>query len=62
MPKRKPKLEWHYEVTVWNQTNGDVERKCWDITERELDELRDQYEDEPWLDVVIDREWEEVAE
>ena len=61
MGKRKPKTEWHYEVTVWNQTNGDVERKCWDITENELDELRDQYEDEPWLDVVIDREWEEAA-
>lgn len=61
MTKRKPKLEWHYEVTVWNQANGDVERKFWDITENELDELRDQYEDEPWLDVVIDREWEEVA-
>lgn len=61
MTKRKPKLEWHYEVTVWNQTNGDVERKCWDITENELDELRDQYEDEPGLDVVIDREWEEAA-
>ena len=61
MYKRKPKTEWHYEVTVWNQTNGDVERKFWDITENELDELRDQYEDEPWLDVVIDREWEEAA-
>lgn len=61
MDKRKPKTEWHYEVTVWNQTNGDVERKFWDITENELDELRDQYEDEPWLDVVIDREWEEAA-
>lgn len=59
--KRKPKTEWHYEVTVWNQTNGDIEKYCSDITEQELTDLRDYYEDEPWLDVVIDREWEEPA-
>lgn len=48
----------YYEVTVWNQTNGDVVRKVWQATESELDELRAWHADEPWLDIVIDREWE----
>lgn len=56
--KLTPKTEMHYEVTVWNQTNGDIERKVWDATEEELEELREWYEDEPWLEIVIDREWE----
>lgn len=57
--KRKP--EMHYEVTVWNQTNGNVERKLWDATEEDLEAVHDEFEDEPWCEVVIDREWE-VAE
>ena len=61
MAKRKPKMEWHYEVTVWNQTNGDVERKLWNATDEDVEELRERYEDEPWCEIVIDREWEEEA-
>lgn len=61
MGKRKPKTEWHFAVTVWNQTNGDIEEHRSDITEQELTDLREWYADEPWLAVVIDREWEEPA-
>ena len=49
----------HYEITVWNLTNGDIEKKLRDATEEQLAELRDQLEDEPWCEVVIDRSWEE---
>ena len=49
----------HYEITVWNVTNGDIERKCWDADEDELREVEEMYGDEPLYDVVIDREWEE---
>lgn len=48
----------HFEVTVWNQTNGDIEAKLWDASEEELDALRERFEDQPWCEVVIDREWE----
>ncbi len=60
--KHKPKTEWHYEVTVWNQTNGDIEKYISDATEDELQECRDYFENEPWCEVVIDREWEEAVE
>ena len=62
MGKRKPKMVAHYEVTVWNQSNGDIMRYVSDATEAELDELRNYYDDEPWAAVVIDREWEEADE
>lgn len=58
MTKRKPKTQWLYEVTVWNQTNGNVEKYISEATEEELQECRDYFEDEPWCEVVIDREWE----
>lgn len=54
------KVRTHYEVTVWNQSNGDIEKYLSDATEEEVNELRDFYEDEPWCEVVIDREWEEI--
>ncbi|MDB6036041.1 MAG: hypothetical protein JWM16_6379 [Verrucomicrobiales bacterium] len=49
----------HYEITVWNNTNGDVEKYVADADEKRLAELRDYYEDQPWCEVIIDREWEE---
>lgn len=62
MGGKKPKTEVHFEVTVWNQTNGDIEDHIKDATEEELSELREWYEDEPWCVVVIDREWEEPTQ
>ena len=52
----KPKTEMRYEISVWN-FEGDVVKKLWDASEQELDEVREQYADEP-VDVVIDRDWE----
>lgn len=59
MAKRKPRMETRYEVTVWNNTNGDIEKYIAEATEEQLQECRDWFADEPWLEVVIDREWEE---
>lgn len=50
--------ETRYEITVWNQTTGDVEKYLADATEGELQECRDYFADEPWCEVVIDRHWE----
>jgi hypothetical protein len=51
--------EPHYEISVWDNTDGTVVKYLPDATGRELDDLRDWYSDRPWLEVVIDREWEE---
>lgn len=48
-----------YEVSVWNVVEGDHVKKLWEATEAELDDLYEQYADEPFYDVVVDREWEE---
>jgi hypothetical protein len=42
--------------------NGDHVKKLWDASETELDALIEQYDDEPWFEVVIDREWEEASD
>ena len=54
--------ERRYEITVWNQTNGDVERYVREATEAEFAEIRQWYEDEPYCEVVIDSEWEVEAD
>lgn len=48
-----------YEITVWDIFEGDVLKKCWEADEDELSEIEEQYSDEPGVQVVIDREWEE---
>lgn len=52
------RAEMRYEVTVWNQSNGDVEAYRREATEEELAQLQEWYEDEPFCEVVIDNEWE----
>jgi len=54
--------EWRYEVTVWNQSNGDIEKYISNATEEELEECRAYFEEEPWCEVVIDRAWQEDVE
>lgn len=49
-----------YEVTVWNNTNGDIEKYFSDVSDDELEDIRESYSDEPWLEVVIDKEWDEA--
>lgn len=48
-----------YEVSVWNVVEGDHVKKLWEATEKELDDLRERYVDEPFYQVIVDREWEE---
>lgn len=48
-----------YEVSVWSVVAGDHVKKLWEATEEEADNLYEQYADEPFYDVVVDREWEE---
>lgn len=48
-----------YAVMVWNTTNGDIEKYFSDVSDDELDGIRESYSDEPWLEVVIEKEWGE---
>lgn len=50
-------MAYRYEVSVWNLVDGDHVKKLWEATEAELDALREWYEDEPFYQVVVDREW-----
>lgn len=59
MAKKKPKMVTHYEISVWNNVEGDLVKKLWDASQAELDELEEKYRDEPFYQIVIDREWEE---
>ena len=55
-------MEPRYEISVWNNTNGDHVRKLWEATEADYQALLEQYEDEPFFEVVIDRQWEVRAD
>lgn len=57
-----PKTETRLEISVWNIVEGDHVKKLWDASWADYDALVEQYEDEPFYDVVIDREWEEEVE
>jgi hypothetical protein len=55
---RKPKQTYVedeplYNVDIWNN-QGDVVKHFREVTAAEVDDIRDQYEDEPWLDVVVE--------
>jgi hypothetical protein len=50
--------EPRFEISVWNNVEGDVIKKLWDASQDDYDALLEQYEDEPFYEVVIDREWE----
>jgi hypothetical protein len=55
---RKPKPTYVegeplYNVDIWNQ-EGDVVKHFRELTAEEVDEIRDQYEDQPWLTVVAE--------
>jgi hypothetical protein len=58
MTARNPKTvyvedEPLYNVDIWNN-QGDVVKHFREVTAEEVDEIRDNYEDEPWLDVVVE--------
>jgi L-arabinose isomerase len=42
-----------FNVDIWNN-QGEVVKHFREITAAEVDEIMEQYEDEPWLDVVVD--------
>lgn len=42
-----------FNVDIWNN-QGDVVKHFREVTADEVDDIRDQYEDEPWLDVVVE--------
>lgn len=48
----------HYEITVWDITNGDIVHKEWDGSEEDLSWCEETYAGEPFFEIVIDREWE----
>lgn len=43
-----------YEVTVWNVTNGDIEKKLWRATETDLREVEEQYGGSPRHEIQIE--------
>lgn len=58
MPKRKPKPthvedEPLFNVDIWN-TQGEVVRHYRDMTAAEVEDIRDDYDGEPWFDVVVE--------
>lgn len=58
-PRRNPKPTYVedkpllFNVYIWNN-QGDVVKHYRDQTADEVDAIRDQYEDEPWLDIVVE--------
>jgi len=58
----KPARSRRFEISVWNNSNGDLVRKTWDATEADLDEIEEFYLDEPFMVIVIDREWEAAGD
>jgi len=58
MPRRQPKPTYVedeplFNVDIWNN-QGDVVKHFREVTAAEVEDIRDQYEDEPWLDVVVE--------
>jgi len=59
MPRRKKPLtvvedEQTYEVTVWNDVTGDIVKKLWDANANEVEDVREQFEDEPFHSVQVE--------
>ena len=42
-----------FNVDVWN-TEGDVVKHFRDVSADEVDNIREQYADDPWLTVVVE--------
>lgn len=51
-----------YEISVWDNVNGDVVKYVRKADEEELSELEDWYNDDGVHQVVIDREWDDGDE
>lgn len=47
-------MDQTYEVTVWDMREGDIVKKLWDADAVEMNEVRDQYIDEPFMEVHIE--------
>jgi len=55
----KPVRSRRFEISVWDNSNGNLVQKLWNTTGAYLDEIEEFYSDKPFIDVVIDRVWEE---
>lgn len=56
---RKPKPTYVedeplFNVDIWNHNMGDVVKHFREVTAAEVEDIRDQYDDEPGLDVVVE--------
>lgn len=56
MPRaRKQEVEEPtFEVTVWDMMEGDIVLKRWDATQSEVDQIEEQYRDEPFREVQVE--------
>lgn len=53
--KRQPKDDGRrFEVTVWDMMDGDIVKKRWDATQAEVDEIEEEFRDEPFREVQIE--------
>lgn len=46
--------ERSYDVTVWDVVNGDVIKSAYDADDDELNEIEEQYRDEPGIEIQIE--------
>lgn len=47
-------MEQSYEVTVWDMREGDIVKKLWNADAIEADQVREQYADEPFIEVQFE--------
>lgn len=52
-PKKQEDDDERYDVTAWD-TEGNIVKKLWDATYEEAEEIRDYYEDDPTIIVIVD--------
>jgi len=53
--KKKNNGKVRYEVTVWNMVNGDIVRKLWDADADDVSEIREQYGDNPLMQIIVEK-------
>lgn len=41
------------DIEVWDLVKGDIVRKVWDASDADLDEIEEQYSDEPGIEIVV---------
>lgn len=43
-----------FQVTVWNTIDGDIVKKLWEASIDEVNEVEEQYSDEPFMMIQVE--------